>query len=221
MRHGENGLVFKDAEELAAQLQVVGRLPGGLVALTLALSQLSDLCSSTRSAVVGLWDVNRWRKEAEASKIVSHPVLPFTMTGARRARHTHILLPPVCKDGSCAAFWGVGDKEVSAEVFTCALISDKGLVCPYVLVRTLKLHPCVDGNTAVDMYRETGFLTYKKCQVGWTQPEACSFPAPDRYFKGRAVMGSILTAPAVVLGVVEGGEDSRWRLKPHRRAAGK
>lgn len=171
--------------------------------------------------MVGLWDVDRWRKEAEASKIVSHPALPFTMTGARRARHTHILLPPVCKDGSCAALWGEWGTRKFLQKYTCALISDKGLVCPYVLVRTLKLHSCVDGNTAVDMYRETGFLTYKKCQVGWTQPEACSFPAPDRYFKGKAVMGSILTAPAVVLGVVEGGEDSRWRLMPHRRAVGK
>lgn len=78
----------------------------------------------------------------------------------------------------------------------CALISDKGLVCPYVLVRTLKLHPDVDGNTA----------------VGRTQPEACSLPVPDSYFRGKAVMASILTAPAVVLGVVEGREDSRWRL---------
>lgn len=31
VRHGENGLVFKDAEELAAQLQVVGLLSWGLV----------------------------------------------------------------------------------------------------------------------------------------------------------------------------------------------
>lgn len=30
MKHGENGLVFKDAEELATQLQVVGRLPRGV-----------------------------------------------------------------------------------------------------------------------------------------------------------------------------------------------
>lgn len=30
VKHGENGLVFKDAEELAAQLQVVGLLPVGL-----------------------------------------------------------------------------------------------------------------------------------------------------------------------------------------------
>lgn len=30
VRHGENGLVFKDAEELAAQLQVVDLLPVGL-----------------------------------------------------------------------------------------------------------------------------------------------------------------------------------------------
>lgn len=34
-------------------------------------------------------------------------------------------------------------------------------------------------------------------------------------------MGSILTEPAVVLGVVEGREDSRWRLMPHGRAVGK
>lgn len=33
VKHGENGLVFKDAEELAAQLQVVGLLPVGLGAL--------------------------------------------------------------------------------------------------------------------------------------------------------------------------------------------
>lgn len=79
----------------------------------------------------------------------------------------------------------------------------------------------MDGNTAVDTHKETGFLTYKKYQVGRTQPEACSLPAPDRYFKGKAVMGSILTAPAVVLGVVEGREDSRWRLMPHGRAVGK
>lgn len=151
--------------------------------------------------MVGLWDVEeRWTKEAEASKTVSHPALSFTMTGARRARHTHILLPPVCKDGSCAALWGEwGTREFLQKYICldiCALISDKGLVCPYVLVRTLKLHPGVDGNTA----------------VGRTHPEACSLPAPDSYFKGKAVMASILTAPAVVLGVVEGREGSRWRL---------
>lgn len=33
VRHGENGLVFKDAEELAAQLQVVGLLPVGRAGL--------------------------------------------------------------------------------------------------------------------------------------------------------------------------------------------
>lgn len=45
MRHGENGLVFKDAEELATQLQVVG--------------PLHDPCFSHRAAVVELWGVKK------------------------------------------------------------------------------------------------------------------------------------------------------------------
>lgn len=143
--------------------------------------------------MVGLWDVERWRKEPEASKIVSHPALSFTVTRATRARHTHILLPPVCKDGSCAALWGEwGTREFLQKYiypYICALISDKGLVCPYALVRTLKLHPGVDGNTAVGMYRETGFLTYKKCQVVRTQPEACSLPAPDKILQRQSCHG--------------------------------
>lgn len=51
VRHGENGLVFKDAEELAAQLQVLGlRRPRGAGWFEAWHCQLQDPCFPHRDS---------------------------------------------------------------------------------------------------------------------------------------------------------------------------